>query len=309
MPLDPMIAQVLEMGRAFPPAETLPVAVARANMDARVEMLRSFAPADVSVRDLMIEGDAGPLPVRLYHLPGVAAPMPVLVWLHGGGWVLGSIDSHDNVCRYLAKEGGLLVVNVGYRLAPEHRAPAQQADSMAALRWAMANAAAHGGDPARLVVGGDSAGGNLAALAAIAARAAGPRLAGQLLVYPVTDPPADAMASYAANDAFGLTRSAMEWYWKQWLPEGGGADAGTAPLRATDLSGLPPAYVMTAEYDVLRDEGAAFAARLAEAGTETAHEDVPGVIHGFFSLPGFAPVATDAVRRAARWVAALAPAS
>jgi acetyl esterase len=307
MPLDPIIAQVLEMGRDQPPIETLSVEMARANMEMRVELLKSFAPADVTTRDMGIETTDGTLPLRLYKPPGAEHPLPVLVWLHGGGWVVGSLESHDNLCRALSKAGGLLVVSVGYRLAPEHRSPAQQADTMAALHWAAENVAAHGGDPARLVVGGDSAGGNLAALAAIAARGTALKLAGQLLVYPVADAPADAAASYAENEQFGLTRAAMQWFWDFWLPEGGAPCAMTAPLRAGDLSGLPPAWVVTAEYDVLRDEGVAYAGRLEAAGTPTVHDAVPGVIHGFFSMVGFAPVASAGVERAARWAAGLEP--
>lgn len=265
MELDPVIAQVLEMGKAQPPLESLSVDEARANMMQRVELLKPFAPADVATEDRVIATPAGGLPVRLYRPEGDHPPLPTLVWLHGGGWVLGSIDSHDNVCRFLSLQGPMLVISVDYRLAPEAKAPAQQEDAMAALAWAAANAAAHGGDPARLIVGGDSAGGNLAALAALAARASGPDLAGQLLVYPVTDFPADAHASYAENADFGLTRGAMEWFWSHWLAEGAGPDAATAPLRAPDLSGLPPACVVLASHDVLRDEGRAYAGRLAEA--------------------------------------------
>jgi acetyl esterase len=221
--------------------------------------------------------------------------------------VLGSIETHDNVCRFLAQEGPLLVISVDYRLAPEARAPAQQADTLAALAWAADNAAAHGGDPQRLIVGGDSAGGNLAALAALEARRNGPRLAGQLLVYPVTDYPADAHQSYAENADFGLTREAMEWFWGHWLADGAGPDASTAPLRQTDLSGLPPAWVITSSHDVLRDEGRAYAGRLAEAGALATLDHVDGTIHGFFSMAGLAPIATETVQRAARWAAGVTP--
>ncbi len=301
--LDPVIAQVLEMGRGQPALETLSVADARANMLMRVELLKPFAPHGVETEDLLVATGAGPLPVRVYKPAGVAGPLPVVVWLHGGGWVLGSIETHDNVCRFLSVEGPLLVVSVDYRLAPEAKAPAQVEDTLAALRWAAANAAASGGDPARLIVGGDSAGGNLAALAALAARSSGPKLAGQLLVYPVTDYPADAHASYAENADFGLTRAAMEWFWAHWLADGAGPDASTAPLRAADLSGLPPAYVVTSSHDVLRDEGKAYAGRLAEVGVLAGHDHVEGTIHGFFSMGGLAPVATETCKRAAGWAA------
>lgn len=301
--LDPVIAQVLEMGKGQPALETLSVSDARANMLMRVELLKPFAPLGVETEDLAIATAAGPLPVRLYRPAGVAGPLPVVVWLHGGGWVLGNIETHDNVCRFLAVEGPLLVVSVDYRLAPEAKAPAQLEDTLAALDWAAANATAHGGDPARIVVGGDSAGGNLAALAALAARTRGPKLAGQLLVYPVTDYPADAHASYAENADFGLTREGMEWFWAHWLADGAGPDETTAPLRAGDLSGLPPAYVVTSSHDVLRDEGQAYAGRLAEAGALDALDHVDGTIHGFFSMGGLAPIATETLKRAAGWAA------
>ena len=303
MELDPIIAQMLELGKGQPALETMSVAEARAGMALRVEAVRPFAPVAVDTQDLSIPTEAGPLPVRLYTPHGTQHPLPTLVWLHGGGWVLGSIETHDTVCRFLSTQGPLLVISVDYRLAPEAKAPAQQQDAAAALHWAAANAAAHGGDPARLLVGGDSAGGNLAALAALAARADGPALAGQLLVYPVTDFPADAHASYAENGEFGLSREAMEWFWAHWLPDTSAPDATTAPLRAADLSGLPPAYVITASHDVLRDEGLAYAGRLHAAGVETVHDHVDGTIHGFFSMGGLAPIATETLNRAARWAA------
>lgn len=301
--LDPVIAQVLEMGKGQPALQTLSVGEARANMLMRVELLKPFAPQGVETADLSVATEAGPLPVRVYRPAGAGGPLPVLVWLHGGGWVLGNIETHDNVCRFLAEMGPLLVVSVDYRLAPEAKAPRQVADALAALEWAAVNAAAHGGDPARLIVGGDSAGGNLAALAALAARGSGPKLAGQLLVYPVTDYPADAHASYAENAEFGLTREGMEWFWAHWLSDGAGPDETTAPLRAGDLSGLPPAYVVTSSHDVLRDEGQAYAGRLAEAGVLDALDHVEGTIHGFFSMGGLAPVATETLKRAAGWAA------
>lgn len=305
MELDPIIAQLLELGKGQPPISTLSVGQVREGLAQRVEMVRAFAPAAIETTDLSIDTPAGPLPIRLYRPPGVAAPLPVMVYFHGGGWALGSIETHDNVCRFLAQEGPLLVASVDYRLAPEYKSPAQQQDAMAALNWAAAEIGKHGGDPKRLSVGGDSAGGNLAALAALEARKAGPKLAGQLLVYPVTDYPADAHASYSENADFGLSRGDMEWFWGHWLADSEAPDTRTAPLRATDLAGLPPAWVVTASHDVLRDEGKAYSARLAEAGALATHDHVEGVNHGFFSMGGILPAATETVQRAARWAAAL----
>lgn len=307
MELDPIIVAALELTKGQPPISSLSVEQVRDGMAQRVEMLRGLAPAEIDVVDLVIAGPGGPLPVRLYRPAGtlVSARLPVILFLHGGGWALGSIETHDNVCRFLAQEGPLLVASVDYRLAPEHKSPAQQQDAMAALRWAAAEIAQYGGDPHRLIVGGDSAGGNLAALAALEARDHGPKLAGQLLVYPVTDFPADGHASYAENAEFGLDRELMEWFWGHWLEDGAAPDENTAPLRHPDLSGLPPARVITASHDVLRDEGKAYSARLAEAGALAAHDHVEGVNHGFFSMGGLLPAATETLQRAARWAASL----
>ena len=238
MQLDPMIAQVLEMSKGGPQTHQLPVDEARAAMEQRVEMLKPLAPQHVETTDISLPTPAGPLPARIYRAPGASGPLPLIVWLHGGGWVLGSIESHDNVCRFLADRGPLIVLSVGYRLAPEARAPSQQADVAAALAWAASEAASLGADPTRIIIGGDSAGGNLAALGALEARSVGPKLAGQLLVYPVTDFPADAYESYAENADYGLDRQVMEWFWAHWLADGAGPDATTAPMRAGDLSGL-----------------------------------------------------------------------
>lgn len=305
MQLHPMIAQVLEMSKGGPQAHALPVDEARAGMEQRVEMLKPLAPQHVETTDISLPTPAGPLPARIYRAPGAAGPLPLLVWLHGGGWVLGSIESHDNVCRFLADRGPLVVLSVGYRLAPEAKAPSQQADVAAALAWAESEAASLGADPSRIIIGGDSAGGNLAALGALDARSGGPKLAGQLLVYPVTDYPADAYESYAENADYGLDRQMMEWFWAHWLADGAGPDATTAPMRAGDLSGLAPAYVITASHDVLRDEGKAYAGRLAQAGALSAHDHVPGTIHGFFSMAGLVPLATETLERAAQWAASM----
>ena len=305
MELDPMIAQLLEMSKDAPRLADVTLEEARAGMELRVEALKALAPQTVTTQDMAIDTPQGPLAIRLYRAEGAEGPLPTLVYLHGGGWVLGSIETHDNVCRFLADRGPLLVISVDYRLAPEHRSPLQQADAQAALEWAHAHATEHKGDPARLLVGGDSAGGNLSALAALAARKAGPKLAGQLLVYPVTDYPADAYESYAENADYGLDRATMEMFWARWLPEGAGPDETTAPQRETDLSALPPAYVITASHDVLRDEGKAYAGRLAEAGALAAHDHVPGTIHGFFSMAGLVPLATETLERAARWAASV----
>ncbi|QMW22316.1 alpha/beta hydrolase [Sandaracinobacteroides saxicola] len=301
MPLDPMVAQLLEMGKGLPPVTAGTPQDARGRMTARVAILRDLAPKDVTATDLTIDGPGGALPLRLYRDEAVLGDLPVLVFLHGGGWVVGNLESHDNLCRALAK-AGLLVVAVDYRLAPEARAPAQQEDAMAALHWTAATIAEHGGDPARISVGGDSAGGNLAALAAIRARHEGPKLASQLLIYPVCDTVGD-LPSYAENADYGLSAADMQWFWDHWLGDSAACPL-TAPLREPDLRGLPPAYVVTAEYDVLRDEGDAYAHRLEGAGVAVEHRAAAGMVHGFFSMTGLVPAATEAVAAAGRWVAA-----
>ena len=231
---------------------------------------------------------AGEIPVRVYW-PSEETNLPMLVWFHGGGWVLGSVAEADPLCRRLAERSGAIVVSVEYRLAPEDPAPAPFDDCYAATVWAAAHASELGGDAQRLAVGGTSAGGNLAAAVALHARdASGPAIAHQLLVYPVTDSRMDTTSYEERAEGFGLGRQAMEWFWDCYVPEGGAVsreDPRVSPAHASDLSGLPSAQVITAEYDPLRDEGEAYAARLREAGVEVRFERVDGHLHAFFSNP------------------------
>ena len=305
MALDPVIAALLEASKDLPPVEALAAPEARAAMDARAAALKSLGPAVADISERSIDGPGGPLRLRLYR-PAGEGPFPVILFLHGGGWVLCSLDSHDNVCRELCAGAEALVVSVDYRLAPEHRFPAAIDDSFAALAWVAAHAAEIGGDASRIAVAGDSAGGNLAAAAALKARdAGGPALVGQLLVYPVTDYPSDAMASYAENDeGYGLTRASMEHYWGEYLGDAPADAPYAAPLRARDFAGLPPAFVITAQYDVLRDEGEAYAGALQAAGVPVEVTRYEGVNHGFFSLGGMVGTATEAVRDACDWLKA-----
>ncbi|WP_135823473.1 alpha/beta hydrolase [Halorussus ruber] len=255
------------------------------------------------VRDLSIPGPDGELPIRVYrHGPGDADaddPAPVLVYYHGGGWVLGTLDSIDGVCRRLARRGECVVVSVDYRLAPEHPFPAAVDDAFAALRWVADNAETFGGDPGRLAVGGTSAGGNLAAVTAIRARNAAdsratarlgglddaPEIAHQFLFYPITDHAFDT-DSYAENgDGPLLTERDMRWFWDHYLrTELDGANPYASPLRTRDLSDLPPATVVTCGFDPLRDEGVAYAERLADAGIAVRHDHHPDQPHGFLSM-------------------------
>ena len=296
MPLDPGLKLVLDQLAATPGPQLheLPVAQARAFFE---QMQLPHPEVKIAgVEDRRIPGPAGEIPVRIYR-PGGKAPLAALVYFHGGGWVIGSIETHDASCRDLANRVGCVVVSVDYRLAPEHRYPAAAEDCFAATQWVAENAAALGVDPQRIAIGGDSAGGNLAAAVALMARdRRGPALRHQLLIYPVTD--ADfTRASYRENaEGYLLTTQAMEWFWGHYVPDAVQRNEPyAAPLQAKDLSGLPPAFVITAEYDPLRDEGEAYAKRLSGAGVRTTAKRYDGAIHGFFAMGLLAEVARTAV--------------
>jgi len=239
------------------------------------------------IADTTVPGPAGQIPVRIYRV-SLEPNQPGIVYFHGGGFVIGSLESHDGTCRRLAHGAECTVVSVDYRLAPEARFPAAVDDSYAATVWVADHAKDLKIDPSRLAVAGDSAGGNLAAVVAILARdRGGPKLCHQLLTYPVTDL-AFKSDSYITNgQGYFLTQEMMAWFGLQYLPPGHDAeDPLASPLYTADLSGLPPATVITAEYDPLRDEGEAYARRLAEAGIPTELVRYDGVIHGFFSMNG-----------------------
>ncbi|MBM3140285.1 MAG: alpha/beta hydrolase [Chloroflexi bacterium] len=285
MPLDPKAQQFLDVLAAAPPMHTLSAPEARAMSTARRDAIPP-GPDVHRVEDRKIPG-AGEIPVRIYW-PSAERGLPVLVWYHGGGWVIGDLEGADPTCRRIALQAACIVVSVDYRLAPEHPAPAAYEDAYAAAAWVAANAASLGGDPARVAVGGDSAGGNLSASVTLMARdRGGPRLVHQLLVYPVTDHAMDT-PSYRENGAYLLTPELMKWFWDAYAPAGvDRAHAYISPLRAPDLAGLPPAHLITAEFDPLRDEGRAYAGRLAAAGVPTSHETYAGQIHAFFTAPHF----------------------
>ncbi|GAB3322708.1 alpha/beta hydrolase [Haloplanus salinarum] len=273
----------------LPPTASLSVEGAR---EALRDLLVAEEPPDddLTVRDLSIPGPGDDpetsLPIRTYTPPDGGA-RPVFVYLHGGGWVRGDLDTHDGLCRLLAEAADCVVVSVDYRRAPEHRFPAAVHDAYAATAWAAEYAEIVGGDPDRVAVGGDSAGGNLAAAVTLLARERdGPELAHQVLLYPVTDYAFDT-SSYDENTAgYLLSRASMRWYWERYLGDDiDGANPYASPLRARDLSGLPSATVITAGYDPLRDEGAAYADRLREGGVSVTHENYPGMVHVFASFP------------------------
>lgn len=257
-----------------------------------------------SVEDRTVPGPGGPIPVRVYRPEGSARP-PVLVWFHGGGWVIGDLDTADPTARKLCARADVAVVSVDYRLAPEHPCPAAADDAWAATTWVAAHGQELGVDATRLAVGGDSAGGNLAALVAVRARDEGaPAVAHQLLVYPATDLRMEHPSITENGEGYFLTEATMRWFRGHYLGDdarhGDPASPHVSPLVADDLAGVAPAQVLTAEYDPLRDEGDAYAARLAEAGVPVDHVPHAGLVHGFFAMGGLAPVADEAVSAAAR---------
>ncbi|MET4238442.1 alpha/beta hydrolase [Bradyrhizobium sp. RT10b] len=259
------------------------------------------------VAALAIPAPHGAIPART-HVPkeprlqdGLS---PALVFFHGGGWVIGDLDSHDVVCRQLAVEGALIVISVDYRLAPEHKFPAAADDAIAATKWIAANARELGIDAARLSIGGDSAGGNLAAVVALTARDGnGPEIAGQVLIYPATDFAMTHGSHSEPETSVLLTHSVIRWFRDHYL--NGTADIHdwrASPARAKSLAGLPPAYVLTAGADPLRDEGDEYAARLKQAGVPVAYKHYPGQFHGFFTMGKLLPQANVAVREIGAWL-------
>jgi acetyl esterase len=299
MTLDPQAKAILDALAAMPAVDYASIGAPefRAMMDGP----SMFAPGDTVARveNRDIPGPGGPLGVRLYH--GVeGAGLPIVVYFHGGGFVIGNLDTHDNICRCLARRAEALVVSVNYRLAPEAKFPAAVKDACAALAWVHRHAREIGGDAGRIAVAGDSAGGNLAAVTALHWRDHGPALRHQLLLYPVTDWRADTESYQKYAQGYFLTWDMMNWYTRQYLPDERAADDPRAsPLRSRDLSGLPPATVITAEYDPLRDEGEAYARALRAAGVAVELHRWPGQIHGFASMLGAVGAADQALSTAA----------
>lgn len=283
--------------RREPPLETLPPPEARED---RQRLTAAYAGRPVPVRnveDFEIDG-AVPLRARHYEPPETGGPHPLLVFYHGGGFTYGDLDTHDGVCRILCRHGGVHVLAVDYRLAPEHQFPAAVDDAYMALRWAFANAHRLGADPRRVGVGGDSAGGNLAAVVSqLAARDGGPAPALQLLIYPATDMTTRHRSRELFGEGFLLTDREMDWYTDNYLGTArtSASDPRASPLLAEDLSGLAPAFVVTAAFDPLRDEGEAYAHALDQAGTPVTLRRVPGFIHGFINAAGVSRTARDAL--------------
>ena len=305
MPLDAGAKRVLdlikEIGR--PPLHTLTPVEAREAMTKSRPVLQP-EPAEVAeVENLTCPGPAGPIPLRRYRGIGTdpAAALPCLLFLHGGGWVIGDLESHDQLCRSLANHAGCCIVAVDYRLAPEHPFPAAVEDSAAAMRFVAANAAALRIDGARIAVGGDSAGGNLAAVLALMGRdGAIPAPGFQLLLYPATDMAGSRAAYQRFTEDYVLTANAMRWFIDHYTPDAAHRlDWRASPLRATTLAGVAPAFVMTCGHDPLVDEGSAYAVRLEEDGVAMSHLHIADQMHAYLTMGKFIPTADLTLRQSA----------
>lgn len=306
MTVNPQVQVLLDMMAQGPQLdlETATVADFRSMYDQ--SMLAANPVPMARVEDVSMELDGRTIGARLYVPDGAGEMPPLVVYFHGGGWVIGTLDTHDGTCRRLARACGAAVLSVDYRLAPEHRYPAAPMDCFDATRWAIANAEGLGVDGSRIAVAGDSAGGNLAAAVAVMARDHGVPLRHQSLIYPVTDYDLT-LPSYAANGGgeYFLATETMRWFWNQYL---GGRAREDAPLAVVlqieDIEGVAPATVITAQYDPLRDEGVAYAEKLAAAGVAVDAAIAPGMIHGFFSMSEMVPDADAWIDRAGKNLAA-----
>jgi acetyl esterase len=303
MSIDPGVRKVLEIGASLDelPFEAGSADQARRAYLASVARLQGDRIAIGSLDDLVVPGPHGPIPIRVYR--GTQAPQsgaPLLLYCHGGGWVVGNLESHDEICRLIAERAKAVVVCPDYRLAPEFKFPHALDDCVATLEWAYAQRNELGVDPRRIAVGGDSAGGNLAAvLALISATGKGPRLSAQLLIYPNTDARQTAASYGRFGEGFGLTRSTMRWFRDQYVrDEADIADWRVSPLLADDLRGAPPAFVAIAAHDILADEGAAYASRLEKAEVPVLVSRWPNQIHGFASMGRFVADATRVIEHA-----------
>jgi acetyl esterase len=296
--LDPQIAALIEtLDAGFPPVHTMTGAQARAAIRSRFVPAAEPEPV-AEVRDETISGPGGEIPLRIYRPDSAGESPPILVYAHGGGFVFCDLDSHDELCRNITNRIAAVVVSVAYRLAPEHRWPAAADDFRAATEWVAHHASSLGGDPGRIVVGGDSAGGNLAAVTALMARdRGGPALAAQFLIYPVLAADFDNESYRLFGRGYYNPKPAMEWYWDQYVPAvTDRAHPYATPLNA-DLRGLPAAVLVIAGHDPLRDEALAYSAALEADGVTVVRARFDGAVHGFMSMPTL-DIAQEARRRA-----------
>jgi acetyl esterase len=304
MALDPQAQFVIGLVKQAGLPEFWQLTPAQAREQYRLRVAK-LAPKEPIFRTLErpIPGPGNELAIRIYQPREALAGelFPVLVWYHGGGFMIGDLDTHDSACRMLANQADCLVVAVDYRLAPEFKFPAAVEDSIAALRWVALHAREIGGDPERIAAGGDSAGGNLAAVCALLARNEGhPRLVFQLLVYPCTAPEPEMPSHREFAEGYVLTRNTVTWFYKQYVRSPKEfQDFRFAPLAADDLSNLPPALVIVAGYDPLRDEGVEYARRLIEAGNRVTLVNYEGMVHGFYLMGGAVSAARRAIAQSA----------
>jgi acetyl esterase len=301
MPLDPQV----EAMRAEREANNVPQLYTQTLAEARAADLASIRAAGGEVEKVHhvedLTTDDG-IPLRVYR-PDLNGPLPTLIYFFGGGWTLGSMETADGISRTLANAVPCQVITVGYRLAPEHPFPAAVHDCHIATQWIAAHAEQLPADPARLVVGGDSAGGNLAAATTLLARDNGPALAGQLLVYPNTLYGSDTISMRNGDDPYLFNKTSVRWYWNHYLTDpADGLDPLASPLLAESHADLPPALVITAEYDPLRDEGEYYAEKLHAAGVPTTLSRYDGMVHGFFAMSGILDGGKKAMSEAAAWL-------
>jgi acetyl esterase len=305
MPLHPKLQTIVDRAAALPPMQSVQPAVTRANGE---KMAALAARPDVAhVEDRFISGPRGDIRIRIYR-PNQEDGNQIVTYFHGSAFVICSIDTHDALCRHLCLRSNAVVVSVDYGLAPEDAFPAGPDDSLAATLWVAENAGTIGGDPQRLIVAGDSAGATMAIVTAMRARdSGGPPILAQFLIYPVTNYPDPAPPSYAERgEGCGLTAEAMHWGWDLYITNPDDRSHPFAsPLLVEDLSNLPPAYIITAEYDLLRDEGQAFAKRLTEAGVQTEMIHYDDMNHGFMGNVGDLDRANEALDAACTWLAGI----
>ncbi len=305
MSLHPAVIAWLELLKSLPPAHTLPVEVVRAAGVERLKLLPP-PPAVGAVVDRSLPGPGGPIPIRVFAPFGIG-PFPLTVYFHGGGFVLGTLEAYDHVCRHICLASGSVVVAVDYRLAPEHKFPAAIEDGLAATRWAAEHAAEIGIDPRRIALAGDSAGGNLAAVTAIRIRdEGGPRLCGQVLNCPRVDHDMSLPSYHENAEGYFLTRDMTKWFEDLYLRTSEDAvHPFASPLRTKSLSGLPPAYVLTAQYDPLRDEAEIYADRLTAAGVPVTRKRYGNMLHDFpCLLLGVVPEAAEELAAMGAWLKA-----
>jgi acetyl esterase len=301
MPLDPQIAAILQLMEQGGGGSLGNATIEQAREYFNLSTVTMRDPSTLapvrSIEDSVIDGAGGGIPIRIYR-PDVDGPVPTMAFFHGGGFAIGSIATHDDHARLICRDVGIVVVSVDYRLAPEHPFPAGFEDCLAATKWVGANIDSLGGDAERIVVGGDSAGGNFSAAVALAVRESEPKLAAQFLIYPGVDFAEDADYPSRLENAEGyfLTLEDMIWFSNHYLPPGADHnDPRASPIRAGDLAGAAPAVIGTGEFDPLRDEGEAYAKALADAGVEVRLRRYDGLIHGFYGMAPYSAAAAAAV--------------